>query len=184
MRNTIAGLLAALVAGTAVAQNPNEAVPPKVKATAEHKRLARFAGEWTTAGEMNMAPDQPAMKTTGTETTRMLGDFWMVTKYQGEVFGESFTGVMTVGYDAKKQKYVGTWVCSVCDILYRYEGTMDKSGKELTLYTEGPDPATGKLTKMKDVLRLTDEGTKVLTSHAVGPDGKWHKFMTMTSTKK
>ena len=79
-----------------------------------------------------MEPGKPAIKSKGTESTRTLGGFWAVSEYKGDFMGTPFAGVMTVGYDAEKKKYVGTWVCSMCDRLSKYEGSVD--GKTLTSY--------------------------------------------------
>jgi hypothetical protein len=100
----------------------------------------------------------------------------------GDCMGIPVTGVMTIGYDAQKKKYVGTWVCSMADWLCKYEGTVD--GQVLTLETEGPHPATGKPVKMRDVIEVKDRDHKVLTSLIRGEDGKWVTFMTMTSRRK
>jgi hypothetical protein len=50
------------------------------------------------------------------------------------------TAVWTVGYDPQKKKYVGTWVDSVTPYLWTYEGSLDASGRILTLETEGRIP--------------------------------------------
>ena len=90
---------------------------------------------------------------------------------------------MTVGYDAKAKKYVGTWVCSMSDWQCQYEGTV--AGQVLTLNCEGPSPADpNKTVKMKDVIEIKDKDTKVLTSSMLGDDGKWVQFMTMTAKRK
>jgi len=40
---------------------------------------------------------------------------------------------MTLCYDPKAQKYVGSLVCSVDNHFWKYEGTLDAAGKVLTL---------------------------------------------------
>jgi hypothetical protein len=149
----------------------------------EHEWLKQLEGEWESEAEMVMEPGKPPVKSKGTESIRTLGGFWSVSEMKGECLGITMTGVMTVGYDAQKKKYVGTWVCSMSDWLCQYEGTAD--GKVLTLECEGPNPADGgKLVKMKDVIEIKDKDHKVLTSSMLGADGKWVTFMTMTSKRK
>jgi hypothetical protein len=63
----------------------------------------------------------------------------------------------------------------------RIDGTMDESGKKLTLYTEGPsmmDPA--KRTKYREVLELKDKDHKVFTSEMEVSEGKWQPIVTVT----
>jgi hypothetical protein len=92
---------------------------------------------------------------------------------------------MALGYDPLAEKYVGSWVCSVDNHFWRYEGTLDAAGKVLTLNTEGPDiSAPGKLAKMKDVIEIKDKDHRTLTSFMQGADGKWTQFMTMHVRRK
>lgn len=147
----------------------------------EHEWLARFVGEWESEAEMVMAPGQPPVKSKGTESVRSLGGFWIASEMKGDCMGTPTLGQMTVGYDAAKKKYVGTWVCSMSDHLCQYTGTVD--GNTLTLHCECPDWNTGKLVPMKDVVEFKDKDTRVLTSSMQGPDGKWVTFMTMTSKR-
>jgi hypothetical protein len=178
---TVAGLvMAAVLAGGAMAraqEAPKMPAPQK-----EHVWLKQLEGEWQTESEMVVEPGKPSVKCKGTETVRSLGGFWSIAETKADFMGIPVTGVMTIGYDAQKKKYVGTWVCSMADLLFNYEGSVD--GQVLTLETEGPHPVTGKLVKMKDVIEVKDKDHKVLTSSLQGEDGKWVQFMTMTSRRK
>ena len=146
----------------------------------EHQWLKQLEGEWETQAEMVMEPGKPTVKTKGTESVRSLGGFWSLTEMK--CFGIPVTGVMTVGYDAQKKKYVGTWVCSMSDWLCTYEGSVD--GRVLTLECEGPNPLTGKMVKMKDVIEIKDKDHRTLTSSLQTADGKWLTFMTMHVRRK
>ena len=93
--------------------------------------------------------------------------------------GVEMHSVLTLGYDSAKQKFVGTWVDSMLNHMWHYEGTLDDSGKVLTLMTEGPsftDP--NQTAKYKEVLELKDKDHKVFSSH-VQVDGEWVKFVTV-----
>ena len=174
-------LAATIVAGSAWsrASDDGKKMPTPRK---EHEWLNQLVGEWDTECECVMEPGKPTIKKKGTEHTRVLGGFWSVAEYKGDFQGTPFNGLMTVGYDAQKGKYVGTWVCSMCDRLWHYEGSV--KDKVLTLETEGPNPATGKLVKMKDVIELKDKDHKVLTSYMQLEDGKWVTFMTLHARRK
>ncbi len=173
-------MVAAVLAGGALTRAQDA---PKVPAPQkEHAWLKQLEGEWETDAEMIMEPGKSPVKSKGTESVRSLGGFWSMAEMKGDCLGVPFTGLMTIGYDVQKQKYVGTWVCSMCDWLCKYEGTLD--GQVLTLETEGPSPSTGKLVKMKDMIEIKDQDHKVLTSWLLGEDGKWVRFMTMTARRK
>jgi hypothetical protein len=146
-----------------------------------HAWLKKFEGKWAFTGECALAPGRPPMTMTGTETVKAIGPFWVVGELTADG-GVPMTGVTTVGYDPAKRKYVGTWVGSMCDWLCRYEGEAD--GDTLTLHCEGPSPLDPtKTTKMKDVTEFKPDGTRVLTSLVLGPDGQWTKFMTLTARR-
>ena len=69
--------------------------------------------------------------------------------------------------------------------LWNYAGTLDASGKVLTLDTEGPSMADpGKMAKMKDVIEIKSKDHRVLRSYMQGDDGKWVQFMTMNARRK
>jgi hypothetical protein len=159
--------------------------PQMPKPTKEHEWLKQLEGEWVTDFECVMAPGQPPVKCNGTETVRSLGGFFTVGEMKADMMGTPMTGIMTLGYDPKAKKYVGSWVCSMEGHFWQYEGTLDASGKVLTLNTEGPDmSAPGKMCKMKDVIEIKDKNHRVLTSHMQGPDGKWTQFMTISARRK
>lgn len=177
---TVLAMVAAVLVGGATARAQDA---PKMPAPQkEHEWLKQLEGEWVTEAEMVMEPGKPPVKSKGTESIRSLGGFWSMAEMKGDCLGVPVTGVMTIGYDAQKKKYVGTWVCSMCDWLCKYEGTAD--GPVLTLETEGPNPTTGKLVKMRDVIEIKDKDHKVLSSSMLGENGKWVTFMTMHSRRK
>jgi hypothetical protein len=177
----VLALVAAALVGSALSWAKDETPKPPTPQK-EHGWLKQLAGEWETECEMVMEPGKPSVKKKGTESTRVLGAFWAVSEYKGDFMGTPFTGLMTVGYDSEGKKFIGTWVCSMCDRMCKYEGEAD--GKTLTLNTEGPNPATGKLVKMKDVIELKGNDHKVMTSSMQTEDGKWVTFMTLNAKRK
>lgn len=177
MRIVAAVGVVALVVGQARADEPKPAGPTK-----HHQWLAQLAGEWETAAEAVMAPGQPPVRFKGTESVKLLGGQWAVAEMKHEVMGAAMTGVMQIGYDPKTGRYIGTFVCSAGPELWQYEGTVE--GNTLTLNTTGPHMVTGKPTRMKDVIEIKNKDEKVMTSHVLGDDGQWVKFMTLTAKRK
>ena len=146
----------------------------------QHHWLQKFVGYWTMDGECQMGPDTPPMKQKGTETVRSIGGLWVVCEGQGEMpNGNPCTMLMTLGYDPKTGRYVGTWIGSMMTHLWIYDGELDSAAKILTLSAEGPDMAVeGKLGKYRDVIEFKTDDHRILTSHMLGEDGKWQQFMT------
>lgn len=172
----------AVVAVLALAVGDTPAMPTPTK---EHAWLKQLTGEWVCDSEAILEPGKPPIKCQWTETVRSLGGFWAVNEMKSEMMGVAVTGVMTLGYDARTKKYVGTWILSLDGYLWKYEGTLDAAGKVLTLNTEGPDMTDpSKIVKMKDVIELTGPDSKVMTSHVQKPDGQWVKFMTLSAKRK
>ncbi len=179
----VLAVLATVMLGVSVALATREKDEPKMPVPQkEHEWLKQLEGEWEHEAEMIMEPGKPAMKSKGTEKIRSLGGFWSVSEITLDHGGTPMTGIMTIGYDPKTKKYVGTWVCSMCDWLCKYEGSL--SDGKLTLNCEGPNPSTGKTAQMRDVIELKGKDEKVLTSYLQTEDGKWVQFMTMKSKRK
>ena len=151
----------------------------KTEPQKEHQWLQKLVGEWTFEVEATMEPGKPPEHFKGTESVRSLGGLWIVAEGQGEMpGGGAATTIMTLGYDPQEKRYLGTWVGSMMTHLWLYDGALDAAGKVLTLDTEGPNMAAeGKMAKFKDVIELKSDDHRVLTSHMLGDDGKWHHFM-------
>ncbi len=147
--------------------------------TEEHEWLAQFAGEWDTVSEGTAGPDQPAFTVEGSMTSRRLGGFWIVNEISNESVGAVNTGIQTIGYDPDKERYVGTWVDSMTNTLWHYEGTVDESGKILTLETEGPNiMVPGETALYRDIYEFKSPDHIIATSAFQDDDGNWIPFMT------
>lgn len=157
-------------------------MPEMPKPTKEHAWLEQLVGEWDAKTEINV-PDQPAMTVEGEEQSRMIGGFWYFAENTGKSPEMKFTGLMTLGYDPKTKKYVGTWVDSMSDMLWTYTGSVE--GKKLTLEAKGPCPMRpGKLSNFKETLEVTDDDHKVFTSSIQEDDGSWTQMLKTTYTRK
>ena len=178
---TFASLVLLLAVTTVIAQEPPKPTPPQK----EHEWLQQFVGEWETESEASMGPGQPAMKCKGTISARSLGGFWVVSELKSDMMGTPMTAIQTVGYDPQTKKYVGSWVDSIFNYMWKYQGTVDETGKILTLEAEGPNfMAAGKMTKFRDVYEFKTPDHVVLSYGMQGEDGKWITFMTGNSRKK
>lgn len=148
----------------------------------EHEWLQKLVGEWVYEGGADMGPDKPAEKFTGTESVRSLGGLWFVAEGKGTMpDGSEATTLLTVGYDPRQQRYVGTWIGSMMTHLWVYDGgELDADGRTLTLHAEGPDMAAeGKMARYKDVIEFKSDDHRVLTGNVQGDDGSWRELMSV-----
>jgi hypothetical protein len=185
MKKSVICSFAALLVGVATAYAADPPAMPEMPAPQpQHEWLKKFVGQWETESEISI-PGQEPIKSKGTETVRSLGGFWVVSDLKCDFMGQSMNGVMTVGYDPESGKYIGTWIDSMGSYLWKYEGSLDESGKKLTLESEGPCPMQGgKLAKMRDVVEFQGDDTRTMTSSVQGEDGKWQPMMKMTAKRK
>ncbi len=84
----------------------------------KHLWLHQLIGEWVYESEVLMGPAQPPEIGAGAEVVRSLGGLWAIAEGQGEMPGcGAATTIMTLGYDAQKQRYIGTWIGSMMTYL-------------------------------------------------------------------
>ncbi|KAB2911373.1 MAG: DUF1579 domain-containing protein [Hyphomicrobiaceae bacterium] len=152
----------------------------------EHQWLQKLVGEWSFEGECLMGAGQPPVKSTGAETVRSTGGLWTLGEGRWEMPGcGPMTSVMTLGYDPRKKRFVGTFIASMMTHLWVYEGALDASGTTLTLDTEGPGMSgPDKMAKYQDVITFEGDSHRILTSRVLGDDGAWHQFMTAHYRRK
>lgn len=145
----------------------------------EHQWLEKMVGEWTWESPSAMEPGQEPKMYTGNESVRSLSGLWVVCEGRGGPSGGgTSTTIMSLGYDPRKKKYVGTFIGSMMAELWIYEGELDAEGKVLTLDSEGPSFAgDGKLAKYKDSIEFKSDDHRVLTSTYQDEEGNWHPFM-------
>lgn len=163
---------------------PAQEFPEMPKPTKEHEWLKRFVGEWENEVKIFMEGAEP-MKLSSTEKARMVGGFWVVGESTGAFGDMPFTNITTFGYDPETKKYIGTAIDSASSTLWRYEGTVDPSGKSMTFETNGPCPMRGgQMTKFKGVTEFKSDDERVFTSSFLGDDGKWIVNAIVTSKRK
>jgi len=152
----------------------------------QHEWLKQLVGEWTMESECMMGPDQPPLKSTGTEVMQMFGDLWVVGDGTMQMpDGGKMGSRMTIGFDSDRKKFVGTWIGSPMTHMFIYEGELDASSRVLTLNTTGPSAMEpGKSASYQDIIEIHDERTRTLTSRMKLDDGSWTQFMKATYRRK
>jgi hypothetical protein len=146
----------------------------------QHAWLQQLIGRWTSEAEMSMGEGQPPQTCKGTETVRALGRIWIVAEGEGEMpgGGEANT-MMTLGFEPRTGRFVGTWVGSMMTHLWVYDGWLEENETRLVLEAEGPSfTVEGGLASYRDIIELRSPDHRVLTSHLLQDDGSWQQFMT------
>lgn len=174
-------LLAVIVAGPLVgallAQSPER---PK-----ERNYLKQLVGEWTYETEASLEAGKPHEKISGTERVRAMGEQWVIAEHEATILDQPFTGILTLGLDDHRHRYIGTWIDSHTRELLRYEGSLDDHGKAITLLTETPHPAaSGKRVRFREVIEVKDKEHKVLTTSMQGDDGQWAVVQTINYRRR
>jgi hypothetical protein len=115
-----------------------------------------------------------------------VGGVWIVADGQAEMpGGGTGTMIMTLGFDSRTGRFVGSWVGSMMTHMWLYDGVLDAGGMTLPLEAEGPSMAgDGTLARYKDVIEIRSSDERVMTSHVLGEDGAWRQFMTATYRRK
>ena len=149
------------------------------KATAQHGWLQELVGNWRIE---TLVPGEPGEQPTtlgGREVVRAVGDLWVVADGTGDMpGGGTGTMVMTLGFDPERGRFVGTWIGSMMNILWHYDGELDASGTVLTLNSEGPffDEVGGR-TKYRDIITKVDDQHRILTGNFLNREGRWEQMM-------
>jgi len=122
--------------------------------------LKSDVGTWEVEIKTWTGPGEP-METKGRETNRMLGGFWLVSDFQGNMMGLDFKGLGTYSYDIRKKQYVGTWIDSLSPNQMDLTGRYDKDKQTMTFegMAAGPD---GNLAKHVLTTQFKNDGTRVM----------------------
>lgn len=144
--------------------------------TPEHAWLKQLHGAWTS--DTQCGADPVADRMTIAERGEPLGDYWIVIAQQGTSPHGKWSSQITLGYDAEQSKFVGTYVGSMMPMIWHYEGTLDASGKVLTLTSQGPrfdgKPGVG---TYHDIIEIVGPDEWVFRSELQQDDGTWKEFM-------
>jgi hypothetical protein len=151
-----------------------------------HKKLDWLAGNWEANIQMWMDPGKPPSESKGTESgSLILGGRYLQSATKSTMMGMPFEGQGTMGYDNFRKKYFFTWIDNFGTGVTRAEGTLDPSGKILTLYGRMDEPTTGEIDKpVKYVYRFEGADKHIFEIHDLDMGGEAHKVMEITYTRK
>jgi hypothetical protein len=110
----------------------------------EHGLLERLAGEWNFERQSVPADGaSPSTLGTGVITAEMVGDFFVVSRWSGSVYGFTYEALQSLGYDIEQEQYSGQWIDSFMSFRWELNGSVDEESQELVLTTSGPAPRGG-----------------------------------------
>lgn len=149
----------------------------------KQKMMASWDGEWTE--EITMwSPGMPEQKMQGNCTNKMiLGGRYQEARYTGNMMGMAFEGIGTTGWDNLRKIFVSSWIDNMGTGMVYMEGGWDEATKTSTMTGKMTDPATGKASNIKQVLKIIDENTQEMTQYGE-KDGKEYKSMLIVLKRK
>ncbi len=158
----------------------NEDSPPR-----DHAWLMQLVGEWESEWTMYIQPGQPPMEAPGTDSVRALGNHWVIAEAKATMMGTPFSGRMSLGYDASKGHFHGTWIDSFGGTMWVYKGALNEAGDALTLETEGPSlEVPGETARYREVIRITGENSRTFKSSYESKDGTWVTLVEVAYQRK
>lgn len=159
---------------------------PNSEPTKEHEFLKKFVGQWEVKSKGSAGEGQDAVVMTGTMDSKMFGRFWLVNNCSYDMNGTPMMkAVQTLGYDPEKKKYIGTWIDTMMNKMWIYEGTVNDAGTKIVLEADGPHMTEpGKTMKFRDAFEFKSDDEIIATSMFQGDDGEWTMMMTGTATRK
>lgn len=151
-----------------------------------HKMLAMDNGNWDCESTMWMGPDdQKPMKTKMAATSKMvMGGRYQESRYSGNMMGQPFEGVATVGYNNASKKYESTWIDNMGTGVMTMSGTFDQATKTMNMSGECVDPMSGQNKKMRETFTMVDDNTRKMEMFDTDPSGKEYKSMEIIMTRK
>lgn len=158
----------------------------KAELRKEHDWLQKLVGEWATEFEVPGQGEQPPTILKGIESVRSMQRAWVVGHGRGPMpDGSESESMITLGFDPDRGRFVGSWVGSMMNHLWVYEGELDASGRVLTLNSEGPSMEGPKRTlRYQDVIEFVTDDHRTLTGKVKNDDGQWHDMMVVNYRRK
>jgi hypothetical protein len=142
------------------------------------KIFEKDVGTWDAEIEVRPHPGAEPQRSTGVSVNRLVGGRWLVADFKNDTTG--FDGHGVYGWDASKQKYVGTWVDPMRSSLVVAEGSWD--GRMMTYQAE--ITVGERLIRWREVTETIDDRTQVFRSWMALPDGGEFEMMTVTYKKR
>jgi hypothetical protein len=149
----------------------------------EHRLLERFAGDWRFERQSVPAEgSDPQNLGAGVISAEMVGDFFIVSRWSGTVYGADYEAFQSLGYDIEQKTYTGSWIDSFISFRWELDGTVEEESQELTITTSGPAPTGGTAT-FRERYRF-DSADSITVFGEMQRGERWVTFTTTRLTRK
>ena len=145
--------------------------------------MERFAGEW--GFEKRSAPAngaKPEIVGKGTISAELVGGFFVVSRWSGDVYETDYKAFQSLGYDIAQKKYTGSWVDSTMSYRWELSGTVDEKSQELVVTASGPGPTGGTCTFRERYQFNSADSITIVGEMRQGE--KWVTFLTTHLVRK
>jgi hypothetical protein len=157
-------------------------------ATAAHQLLLKDVGVWDAEVKFYMGgPDSVPAVSKAVETNEMIGDLWLLSRFEGDFGGAPFNGSALLGYDTEQERYVGVWVDNTSTHMATMVGDYDEVENTLTYDVESRNPVTGEPSQDTHILEYVDEDTRhfdMLVPSPTGGDELWRTMEVVYKRRK
>jgi hypothetical protein len=149
----------------------------------EHGLLKRFAGAWTFEKKSTPRDGSPSQNLgSGEMRGELLGAFFVVCRWSGNIYETDFSAVQTLGYDVDKEEYSGSWVDSIMSYRWQFNGSLESEGNELVIVASGPGPGGG-TTTFRERYQFNSANSITVVAEIL-QDEQWVTFMSTQLTRK
>lgn len=107
-----------------------------------HAWLGRFVGTWATTMTVTMG-DQTVVSQGSTEFSWLFEGRFLQQTFSGEMMGMPFQGFGIQGFDNVKRQYTAVWMDSMGTGMLTMQGSMDRTGRVLTMAGAMDEVGTG-----------------------------------------
>ena len=149
----------------------------------EHELLKRFEGKWQFEKRpVTVDGSAPGRVGAGEITAELLGGFFVVCKWSGDVYGMDYAAVQTLGYDIDGKSYTGLWIDNTMSYQWQLDGSLEAESQELVITASGPGPGGGTCKFRERYQFISDDSITIVAEML--QDEKWVSFMTTRLTKE
>jgi Protein of unknown function (DUF1579) len=153
----------------------------------EHKLLETMLGNWEGDVKFWMGPGtEPSMGHGIAKREMAMDGRFLIEHVDGTMAGMPgpFKGMGITGYNTVEKRYESVWIENSSTWIAFQTGTYDAAKKTMTFEGDMIDPATGKRTKQRSTIDLSNPDRHTMTGFCNGPEGKEFKCFEGTFEKK